>query len=111
MTAGSAWIAKSFGSSSTNSIASTWETGSMEEDGGSSSWEWFVARAGTGDAGGIGGGPNAGIVVQPLQAPQKSIGEARGILEHNRVFFFDLAYLYYRIRKAYTYENKYRNAV
>jgi len=63
------------GSSSANSIASTWETGSTEEDGG------------TGSRGGS--STNSGVM--PPQTPPKSIGEVRGILEHNRMLIQEIS--------------------
>ncbi|PUZ70606.1 hypothetical protein GQ55_2G245900 [Panicum hallii var. hallii] len=89
------WLRMNHGSSSTNSITSTWETRSMEEDGGAGSREWLVAGAGTGSdgggTGGVGGGPNAGGGAKPPQALPKSIGEVRGILEHNRVLIQEIS--------------------
>ncbi|RLN34765.1 EARLY flowering 4 protein [Panicum miliaceum] len=68
----------------------------MEEDGGASSREWLVAGAGTGSgggggAGGVEGGPSAGGGARPPQAPPKSVGEVRGILERNRVLIQEIS--------------------
>ncbi|RLM86832.1 EARLY flowering 4 protein [Panicum miliaceum] len=54
----------------------------MEEDGGAGSREWLVAGAGTGSGGGG---------AKPPQALPKSIGEVRGILEHNRVLIQEIS--------------------